>query len=229
MTSINLSVGTRLLPLMFDGSPLVRQVSTTVCMLFEEGCSGQFVIVRLLYLCFRGYCSHDALPQEVVAALYGVILQHEYQFQMAALRTSDSNLPNLSTSITPTGWINIHHVDNPGPHDPASGKINGYSGSTSTPANKNTVVSNRAGAFAALTTSNSSSSGESILDSLPRKGNSTQTFVPQSGRSLHYSGSSMSALPSSIPRATYSNIWKVSNTDASILHHHDVITLHHRV
>ena len=28
VTSINLSVGTRLLPLMFDGSPLVRQVST---------------------------------------------------------------------------------------------------------------------------------------------------------------------------------------------------------
>lgn len=147
--------------------------------------------------------------QEVVAALHGVILQHEYQFQMAALCTSDSDLPNLSTSITPTGWINIHHVENPGSHDPANSKINGYSASTPG-VNKNINVSSRTSGLPTLTTSNSSSSGESILDSLPRKGNATQTFVPHSGRMLHSSGSSMSGLPSSIPRSTYSNIWKVS-------------------
>ena len=179
----------------------------------------------MLYWCFHGYCSHDVL-QEVVAALHGVVLQHDYQFQMAALRTSDTDLPNLSTSITTTGWINIHHVDNP---DPANGKINGYSGGTSSSASKNAAVSNRTSAFAPVTSSNSSSSGESILDSLPRKGNSTQTFVPQSGRSLHYSGSSMSALPSTVPRATYSNIWKVNKNSTchyiiitSLLHHHRV-------
>lgn len=157
--------------------------------------------------------------QEVVAALHGVILQHEYQFQMAALRTSDSDLPNLSTSITPTGWINIHHVENPGSHDPgSSSKINGYSGSSNTPANKNV---NRASAFSAMTTSYSSSSGESILDSLPRKGTTTQTFVPQSGRSVYASGSSMSAIPSTVPHATYSNIWKVSITSSL---HYVIIT-----
>jgi len=163
---------------------------------------------------------HDlSLLQEVVAALYGIVRHHEYQFQMAALRTSDSDLPNLSTSITPTGWINIHHVDNPGSHEPTSGKINGYSATTS---NKNIAVSNRTGSSA---TSYSSSSGESILDSLPRKVNSTQTFIPQAGRMLHSSGSSMSNIPSGIPRATYSNIWKVNNSDiTSSLHHYYIIT-----
>ena len=158
---------------------------------------------------------HGAL-QEVAAALHGVVLQHEYQFQVAALRTSDTDLPILSTSITPTGWINIHRVENP---DPASGKINGYSGTAHSPSNKNiSSVSNRTSGQAGFTTSfNSSSSGESVLDSLPRKGNSTQTFVPSSGRSIHSCGSSMSALPSSIPRTTYSNIWKVNNNIA-LLH-----------
>ena len=150
--------------------------------------------------------------QEVAAALHGVVLQHEYQFQVAALRTSDTDLPNLSTSITPTGWINIHHVEN---SDPANGKINGYSATAHSPSNKNISVSNKTSGQAGFTTSfNSSSSGESVLDSLPRKGNSTQTFVPSSGRAIHSCGSSMSAFPSSIPRATYSNIWKVSNNIA---------------
>lgn len=142
-----------------------------------------------------------------MAALHGIVLHHEYQFHMAALRTSDTDLPNLSTSITPTGWINIHHVENPGSHDPASGKINGYSASTNTSSSKNVTTSNRT---SALATSYSSSSGESILDSLPRKGNATQTFVPHSGRTVLSSGGSMSALVSSIPRTTYSNIWKVN-------------------
>ncbi|XP_065898474.1 regulatory-associated protein of mTOR-like [Dysidea avara] len=163
VTSINLSVGTRLLPLMFDASPLVRQ--------------------------------------EVVAALHGIILHHDYQFQVAALCTSDTDLPHLSTSITPTGWINIHHVDQDTPSDQASSsssKINGYSSSgTSKPLpNKN-----------ALSTSLSSSSGEGFLDSLPRKGSGTQSFTPAI-RTLHSTSASMSALPSGIPHATYSNIWK---------------------
>lgn len=157
--------------------------------------------------------------QEVVAALHGVILQHEYQFQMAALRTSDSDLPNLSTSITPTGWINIHHVENSGSHDPANAKMNGYNASGNSPSSKNINVSNRTSAMAGVATSYSSSSGESVLDSLPRKGNATQTFVPVPGRALHSSGSSMTTLPSSIPRATYSNIWKV----IIMLHHHYII------
>ena len=139
---------------------------------------------------------------------------------MAALRTSDTDLPNLSTSITPTGWINIHHVEN---SDPANGKINGYNPSANSPGSKNISVSNRTSGLGGLTTSYSSSSGESILDSLPRKGNSTQTFVPVPGRALHSSGSSMSALPSSIPRATYSNIWKVSNCHHYIIYYYVII------
>ena len=151
---------------------------------------------------------------------------------MAALRTSDTDLPNLSTSITPTGWINIHHVEN---SDPANGKINGYNASTNSSSSKNISASNKTGGVAGLTTSYSSSSGESILDSLPRKGNATQTFVPMPGRALHSSGSSMSALPSGIPRTTYSNIWKVivMLCHHYIMHfvilHHYVSLLHHYV
>ena len=170
--------------------------------------------------------------QEVVAALHSVILQHEYQFQMAALRTSDTDLPNLSTSITPTGWINIHRVESPGPHDPASGKINGYNASANSPSSKNISVSNRTSGLGGLTTSYSSSSGESVLDSLPRKGNSTQTFVPPPGRVPHSSGSSMSALPSSIPRSTYSNIWKVIITSSlhhTLLYHNYIINCYYFV
>ena len=137
-----------------------------------------------------------------MAALHGIILHHDYQFQVAALCTSDTDLPHLSTSITPTGWINIHHVDQDTPSDQASSsssKINGYSSSgTSKPLpNKN-----------ALSTSLSSSSGEGFLDSLPRKGSGTQSFTPAI-RTLHSTSASMSALPSGIPHATYSNIWKV--------------------
>lgn len=145
----------------------------------------------------------------MVAALHGIILHHDYQFQMAALRTSDSDLPHLSTSITPTGWINIHHVDQDSPNDQASStKINGYSSSGTSkvvPTNKNQ-----------LSTSYSSSSGEGFLDSLPKKGSGTQSYMP-SNRILHTTSTSMSALPSGIPHATYSNIWKVRNCFGAIL------------
>jgi len=141
----------------------------------------------------------------VVAALHGIILHHDYQFQMAALRTSDTDLPHLSTSITPTGWINIHHVDQDSPNDQASSaKINGYSssGTSKLVPNKNTVKN-------PLSTSYSSSSGEGFLDSLPKKASGTQSYMP-ANRTLHSSSTSMSALPSGVPHATYSNIWKVS-------------------
>lgn len=175
-----------------------------------------------MYSCYHGYYSHGTL-QEVVAALHGIVLHHEYQFQVAALRTSDTDLPNLSTSITPTGWINIHHVDNPASRDTANSKINGYSAANA-PASKNISVSNKASGLAGFNISNSSSSGESVLDSFPRKGNSTQTFVPQSGRPVHSSSSSIGNLPSGVPHATYNNIWKVSKVMlyfiiTSSLHH----------
>ena len=47
--------------------------------------------------------------QELVAALHGLILLYEKQFQIAALQTTESERmsSNLSTSVTPTGWINV--------------------------------------------------------------------------------------------------------------------------
>ena len=48
-------------------------------------------------------------PQELVVALHGLILLYEKQFQIAALRTAESDrmASNLSTSVTPTGWIHV--------------------------------------------------------------------------------------------------------------------------
>lgn len=46
--------------------------------------------------------------QELVAALHSLIQLYEKQFQVAALRSSESDrLTNLSTSLTPTGWIHV--------------------------------------------------------------------------------------------------------------------------
>ena len=44
-----------------------------------------------------------------MAALHGLILLYEKQFQIAALQTTESERmsSNLSTSVTPTGWINV--------------------------------------------------------------------------------------------------------------------------
>jgi len=127
---------------------------------------------------------------------------------MAALRTSDTDLPNLSTSITPTGWINIHHVDQDGSNDQASSgnatKINGYSSNSGASKLVPTKNANKT----ALSTSLSSSSGEGFLDSLPKKGSGTQSYMPSS-RTLHTNSTSVGAIPSGIPHATYSNIWKV--------------------
>lgn len=148
-----------------------------------------------------------------MAALHGIILHHDYQFQMAALRTSDTNLPNLSTSITPSGWINICHVDSTPPDlDEGGTKVNGYSSSggqgVSITGGANGSAA-RAGSGGVGSYSTSCSSGESVPDSLPRKGAGSQSYVPSGGtRSLHPSTSSLSSTPS----ASYSNIWKVGIT-----------------
>lgn len=44
-----------------------------------------------------------------MAALHGLILLYEKQFQIAALQTTESERmsSNLSTSVTPTGWIHV--------------------------------------------------------------------------------------------------------------------------
>lgn len=45
-----------------------------------------------------------------MSALHGLVLLYEKQFQIAALRNTEAErtgVGNLSTSVTPTGWIHV--------------------------------------------------------------------------------------------------------------------------
>ena len=56
-----------------------------------------FIVISLLFL-----------SQELVTAICGLVFYYEKQFQLAALRTeSDRTSANLSTSVTPSGWIHV--------------------------------------------------------------------------------------------------------------------------
>lgn len=71
-TSIDQAIAVRLLQLLTDGSPIVRQ--------------------------------------ELVSALHGLVLLYEKEFQIAALRNTESEragVGNVSTSVTATGWIHV--------------------------------------------------------------------------------------------------------------------------
>ena len=51
--------------------------------------------------------------QELITALHGIILQYERQFQLAALRYTETEyLGGLTTSVTSTGWIHVQ-IDAP--------------------------------------------------------------------------------------------------------------------
>ena len=87
--TIDQTVGSALLQLLNDGSPIVRKVMRVkVC-----------VCVRFLN------CT-----QELVTALHGLTLLYEKQFHIAALHFSEGkriSASNLTTSVTPTGWIHV--------------------------------------------------------------------------------------------------------------------------
>ena len=152
--------------------------------------------------------------QELVAALHGLILLYEKQFQIAALRNTEPErmgTSNLSTSVTPTGWINVSI-------DPPETETSFEANSSIT-----SSLSSRAMASKALALTNGSVdhsdsqnelpsygsvdsisssvvSGERFLDSLPKKGPASQSFGP--------TGSLTSVTSSSGMKNLYSSVWK---------------------
>ena len=135
-----------------------------------------------------------SLLQELITALHGLILQYEREFQIAALRSSDSDsslVPsNLSTSLTPGGWINVF--------------IDPSSSSSSTDAEKRSDhLSPMKRSPVALSNgsvnSESYSSGEEE-ESPPRPGPRTQSFAPPPSIIRYHDNSSSSGL--------YAQIWR---------------------
>ena len=134
-----------------------------------------------------------SLLQELITALHGLILQYEREFQIAALRSSDSDSSltpsNLSTSLTPGGWINVFI-------DPSS--------SSSTDAEKRSDhLSPMKRSPVALSNgsvnSESYSSGDEE-ESPPRPGPRTQSFAPPPSIIRYHDNSSSSGL--------YAQIWR---------------------
>ena len=132
--------------------------------------------------------------QELVAALHSLILIHEKQFQIAALRISGGdNLgsANLSTSVTPCGWIHVS-IEPPEIEPPEiETSLNLPNGHSETQA-----LTPRASYESS--SSSSVESEERFLDPLPKKSLNSQSFGPTSSVTSN-AGSS---------RNMYSHVWK---------------------
>lgn len=130
-----------------------------------------------------------------MSALHGLILLHEKQFQIAALRNTDSERGgSVSTSVTATGWIHVSI-------EPTELEASGEKDSKSSHQLKNsnshpalTSLINSQSPPTAFNVSSTASSGDSFLNSLPKK-NSVPDFAPSSSSSI--SG-----------KTFYSNVWK---------------------
>ena len=134
-----------------------------------------------------------SLLQELITALHGLILQYEREFQIAALRSSDSDsslVPsNLSTSLTPGGWINVF-ID---PSSSSSTDTEKRSDHLSPMKRSPVALSNGS------VNSESYSSGEEE-ESPPRPGPRTQSFAPPPSIIRYHDNSSSSGL--------YAQIWR---------------------
>ena len=119
----------------------------------------------------------------MITALHGITLQYDREFQIAALRGADNErmVPsNLSTSLTPGGWINVF-IDVPQEDEPTGRPVEG---------NGSTLLSNGEGYISTFY----GSSGES--DATPPKGSG---FCSSPVVRYHDTLSS---------RSVYSQIWR---------------------
>ena len=125
-----------------------------------------------------------------MCALHGLVVLYEKQFQMAALRSSESErmgVSNLSTSLTPTGWIHVS-IDPPEVETSFEASNSGATSSIvmgrSITSNKMSLRTNgmaRSESPPTLSDSSVGSGGseERFLDSsLPKRSPSTQSFGP---------------------------------------------------
>ena len=134
--------------------------------------------------------------QELVSALHGLILLYEKQFQIAALRNTaeveHTGVSNVSTSLTPTGWI---HVSIEPTELESSVESDSKSQLRNMNASRNSVKS-QSPPF--ISPSSSASSEEHFMDSMPRK-SSSSSFIPSS---------SPSSLTSISGKSFYTQVWK---------------------
>lgn len=154
-----------------------------------------------------------------MSALHGLILLYEKQFQIAALRNTDSEstgVSNVSTSITATGWIHVsiepNQLDASLENEPKSSHRQ-----LRNSARTSTKTQSPPTAFAGSSTT----SEDQFLDSLPRK-----NPVPASPvASVSTSGKNF-----------YTNVWKgmiflASDPNPSVAHmaQHVVHSVHDKV
>lgn len=197
-TSIDHNITIRLLGLLTDGSPIVRQ--------------------------------------ELASALHGLILLYEKQFQIAALRNTDvarAGVGNLSTSVTPTGWIHVsiepreaeaalESAANATANQPSGAESQSSRGSLQQEPYKS--ESPPAADFAARTAE------DRLLDSLPHKNSSSNSFSPSC------SPSSSLGCASASSKNFYTQVWKgmiflASDPNPSVAHmaQHVVHSVHDKV
>ncbi len=127
-----------------------------------------------------------------MCALHGLVVLYEKQFQIAALRSSESErmgASNLSTSLTPTGWIHVS-IDPPEVETSFEASNSGATSSivmgrsiTSSKMSSRLLANGMARSESPPTLSDSSvgsgGSEERFLDSsLPKRSSMTQSFGP---------------------------------------------------
>lgn len=142
-----------------------------------------------------------------MCALHGLVVIYEKQFQIAALRSTESERmggSNLSTSLTPTGWIHISieppevetsfEASNSGPTTSIS------QGRTITNKRSRTLANGMARSESPPTSFDSSvgsgSSEERFMESLPKKTSATQSFGPPQ------------VTGSTTAKSVYNHVWK---------------------
>ena len=196
-TSIDHNITIRLLALLTDGSPIVRQ--------------------------------------ELASALHGLILLYEKQFQIAALRNTDvarASVGNLSTSVTPTGWIHVSIEPREAEttfdkETKASANQASITDAQSSPSSFQQEACKSESPPTEFTARSCGSSEERLLDSLPHKNTSANFFSPSC---------SPSSLGSASSKNFYTQVWKgmiflASDPNPSVAHmaQHIVHSVHDKV
>ena len=142
------------------------------------------------------------LFQELITALHGIILQYERQFQLAALRYTETEYlggqTTLTTSVTSTGWI---HVQIDAPNEGQEGTKSQRSPHPGSSPCTNGIEGVAAGTYAS--SSDSSSGEDRVFDGIPRKVPGTQNYGPPVvDRRIQNQATATSS------RGVYTQIWR---------------------
>lgn len=172
----------KIAPLLWDEIPEVRAsavycLGTYISNTSDDGQRNSHAInieqnagVMLLSLVTDG---SPLVRRELVAAFHGIIQQYEREFQIAALRCSENErmVPsNLSTSLTPGGWINVF-IDATQDNDARHNGVSGRSPQNGDLINGEGFVGSYYGS-----SSDSSETEDKVFDTPPKVGPGSQSF-----------------------------------------------------